>query len=199
MDFENPPADPVAALRRWLDEAAAESGLPNPTAMSLATVGPDGKPASRMMLLKGLDERGVEFYTNRTSRKAQELRENHAAALLIHWDPLMRQVRIEGRVSLVSDEESDAYFATRERGSQLGAWASRQSHPIESRAALDAAFAEMEQRFQGQDVPRPPFWGGYRVSLERIEFWQGHAFRLHDRVVYTSDGRGGWTTQRLCP
>jgi pyridoxamine 5'-phosphate oxidase len=199
MDFDSPPSDPVSLLRQWLDDAA-QIGLPNPNAMTLATVDGRGLPAARTVLLKGLDERGAVFYTNRHSRKGRELAANPRASLLFHWDVLCRQVRIEGDVTPTSDEESDAYFATRPRDSQIGAWASRQSEPVASRKELDAAVAEYVKSFEGQPVPRPPHWGGYRVSLNLIEFWQGHVFRLHDRIEYTPDGKGGpWRSQRLFP
>lgn len=198
MDFENPPHDPVKQCKEWLAEAS-ELALHNPDAMTLATVDENGHPAARVVLLKGIDKRGAIFHTNRLSAKGLELAANPRASLLFYWDQLLRQIRIDGDVSLLSDEESDAYFATRLRGSQIGAWASRQSQPIENRAALDAAVREVKDRFKGAEIPRPPFWGGYRVSLQRIEFWQGLGFRLHDRVVYTSDDSNGWTVQRLCP
>lgn len=198
MDFDHPPADPIAQIERWIAEAAA-GGLRNPNAMALSTVGADGRISSRTVLLKGLDERGAVFYTSRSSRKGRALEANPRAALLLHFDALERQISIEGRVTRASDEESDSYFATRPRGSQLGAWASDQSEPVASRSALDARLAAMEERFRGRDVPRPPHWGGYRVSLDRIEFWQGRQDRLHDRVAYTPTRGGGWTTQRLCP
>lgn len=200
MDFDHPPADPIALLQQWIQDAS-ELGLPNPNAASLATVDPDGKPSVRTVLVKGLDARGAVFYSNRNSRKGRALAANPRAALLLFWDPLGRQARIEGDVTPVSDAESDAYFATRPRVSQIGAWASQQSQPVASRAALDAAVAEFEKKFAKRDVPRPPHWGGYRVSLNLIEFWQGHVFRLHDRVIYLPDATspGGWLTQRLYP
>ncbi|UCD76479.1 MAG: pyridoxamine 5'-phosphate oxidase [Phycisphaerales bacterium] len=198
MDLDNPPADPIALLRAWLD-LAEEAELPNPTSMTLATVEPQGGLSARVVLLKALDERGIVFYTNRNSRKGLALAADPQCVLVFHWDVLTRQVVVEGKASLVSDEESDAYFATRPRASQLGAWASDQSQPVEDRAALDAAYAEVEKRFDGRDVPRPPHWGGYRVSLDRMEFWLGRPFRLHDRVLYVSDGSGGWSIQRLFP
>jgi pyridoxamine 5'-phosphate oxidase len=198
MDDTSLPNKPVQWLREWLTEAE-HIDLPNPGAMALCTVDPDGRPSARMVLLKGLDERGAVFYTNRRSRKGRALAANARAALVFHWDLLLRQVVIEGRVEPVSDAESDAYFATRPRASRLSAWASRQSEPVDSRAALDAAADESDGRFEGREVPRPPHWGGYRVSLDRIEFWEGRPFRLHDRVEYTPDGRGGWRKQRLFP
>ena len=198
MDFDSPSPEPVALLREWLRDAEG-IGLPNPTAMSLATVDPDGRPSCRIVLLKALDERGVVFYTNRESRKGRAFETHPAAALGLHWDPIHRQVLVEGQVTTVDDAESDAYFASRPRASQVAAWASRQSEPVASRAALDAAFAEMEKRFEGGEVPRPPHWGGYRVSLDSVMFWQARSARLHDRVVYTPDGEGGWRVQRLFP
>jgi pyridoxamine 5'-phosphate oxidase len=198
MHDENLPSDPVRWLREWLTEAE-HIDLPNPGAMTLCTVDPDGRPSARTVLLKGLDERGAVFYTNRLSRKGRALAAHSQAALVFHWDLLLRQVVIEGQVTAVSEEESDAYFATRPRASRLSAWASRQSEPVASRAALDAAAEEMDRRFEGQEVPRPPHWGGYRVSLGRIEFWEGRPFRMHDRIVYSPGGRGGWHRQRLFP
>ncbi|MHC5024856.1 MAG: pyridoxamine 5'-phosphate oxidase [Planctomycetota bacterium] len=199
MDFDHPPADPVPQLHDWLDEAARSTGLPNPNAMALATVDANGIVSTRMVLLKSLDQHGAVFYTNRSSRKGHAIDAHPHVSLLLHWDVLNRQVRIEGRAVPVPDDESDAYFASRPRASQIGAWASDQSQPVDTRAELDSRMAAMEQRFEGQDVPRPPHWGGYRVRLDRLEFWQGHPFRLHDRVIYEPDDRGGWRTQRLCP
>ena len=198
MDLDNPPADPIAMLRAWLS-LAEEAELPNPTSMTLATIDPDGRPSARVVLLKHLDDRGIVFHTNRNSRKGRALTANPRAVLVFHWDVLTRQVIVEGRVELASDEESDAYFATRPRASQLGAWASAQSEPVSDRLGLDAAYAEVEKRFEGGDVPRPPHWGGYRLSLDRMEFWLGRPFRLHDRVLYLPDGAGGWSVQRLFP
>ncbi len=198
MDFDHPPADPIAEFNRWLEQAK-QLALLNPDAMTLATVDPDGRPSARIVLLKDLDEQGAVFYTNRISRKGRALESNPRAALLFHWDTLQRQVCVEGRVSVVEDAQCDVYFATRPRSAQIGAWASPQSQPIESRAALLARVAQIERRYEGRDVPRPPYWGGYRVSLDCIEFWQGRPDRLHDRVAYTRDDQGGWTTQRLCP
>jgi len=199
FDFDAPPGEPLTPLQRWLDEARQQTDLPNPNAMTLATVDADGRPRARIVLLKGFDDQGVVFFTNYTSAKARELHRHPVASLLVHWDPLNRQVRIDGRVSKVSDAESDEYFAMRPRRSQIGAWASDQSSPLASRAELDNRFAEFEARFEGRDVPRPPHWGGYRVSLDAVEFWQGRESRLHDRVLYTPNGVGGWRTQRLYP
>ncbi len=198
MDFDNPPTDPVAQLKAWLDEAGL-IGLRNPDAMTLATVDPDGRPSARAVLLKDLDAAGAVFYTNSGSRKGRDLGGNPHAALLFYWDKQARQASIEGRVSLVADTEADTYFASRPRGAQIGAWASNQSEPITDRAMLQGRVAQMSERYDGREVPRPPQWVGYRVSLERIEFWQGQPDRLHDRVVYTRGPGGGWTTQRLSP
>jgi pyridoxamine 5'-phosphate oxidase len=198
MDFDHPPADPIAQFNAWMEDAS-RTGLPNPNAMTLATIDPDGRPSARIVLLKSIDARGAVFFTNYESRKGAALAAHPRAALLLHWDSLNRQVRIEGSVTMTSVAESDAYFATRPRESQLGAWASDQSRPAPDRAELDRRFREAEQRFAGRDVPRPPHWGGYRVSLDAIEFWQGHPARLHDRIVYSPDGRGGWTARRLFP
>lgn len=189
--------DPHTLFETWFAEAKASE--PNdPNAMALATVGADGMPSVRMVLLKGHDARGFVFYTNRESRKAGELGSDPKAALLFHWKSLRRQVRIEGPVSLATDAESDAYFASRGRDSQLGAWASDQSRPLDARATFEARFAEVQARFDGQDVPRPPHWGGYRVTPERIEFWQDRAHRLHERRLFTRDG-DAWTEGLLFP
>lgn len=198
FNFEHPPKSPVDMVRAWFAHAAEHSGLPNPNAMVLATSSPAGKPSARVVLEKGFDERGVVFFTNRQSQKGRTLTENPTAAVVFHWDPLERQLRIEGRVTEVDEEESDAYFNSRPRGSRLGAWASQQSRPMEHRRELDQRQAELERTYEGRDVPRPPHWGGYRISLDRIEFWEGQPSRLHDRLVYVADG-GDWTVQRLQP
>ena len=198
MDFTNPPRDPVAACERWFQDAREQTDLPNPNAMTVATVAADGRPSARTVLLKAFDARGAVFYTNSESRKGVELAGHPVASLLFHWDILERQIRIEGGVTQVDAAESDAYFASRRRESQLGAWASKQSRPFAARAEFDQAYAEVEARFEGRDVQRPPHWYGYRVALERIEFWQGRDARLHDRLVYTATS-DGWTTALLYP
>ena len=199
LDFDHPPADPLPVINEWLQDAVRQAAMRNPNAMALATAGRDGAPSVRTVLLKGIDRHGAVFFTNRNSRKGRALEDNQRAALVFYWDALDRQINIEGRVTRASDEESDAYFASRPRAAQVGAWASRQSEPVGGRAELDASAAEVERRFQGRPVTRPPHWGGYRVSLDRVEFWQGHPDRLHDRVVYSRDDRGRWKAQRLCP
>ena len=198
LDFDNPPAEPLPMLQAWLDHAVSSSGLPNPNAMTLATVGENGQPSARIVLLKGFDERGAVFFTNRQSMKGRELAANPHAALVFHWDPLERQIRITGRVEVLSSEEDDAYFASRGRGSRIGAWASQQSAELSSRSELEERVREFETRFADGEVPRPPHWGGFRVSLDRIEFWQGLPSRLHDRVVYIANDEG-WTTRRMQP
>ncbi|MFW6051583.1 MAG: pyridoxamine 5'-phosphate oxidase [Myxococcota bacterium] len=169
------------------------------TAFALATADAQGRPSVRYLLLKGVDDRGFTFFTNFDSRKAHELEANPFAALCFHWPSVEEQVRIEGPVDRVSEEEADAYFESRPRESRIGAWASMQSAPVGSREALEARFRETEERFVGQRVPRPPHWGGYRVIPRRIEFWFGRAHRLHDRLVYTAARDGGWTCERLYP
>ncbi|WP_394663503.1 pyridoxamine 5'-phosphate oxidase [uncultured Sphingomonas sp.] len=190
--------DPHALFRAWFAEARA-SEINDSNAMALATVDSTGQPSVRMVLLKGHDECGFVFYTNRESRKAQELGEGSKAALLFHWKSLRRQIRIEGPVSRVDDAESDAYFASRGRDSQLGAWASEQSRPLDARETFEARFEAMRARFEGGDVPRPPHWGGYRVTPQRIEFWLDREHRLHERRVFTRTAEGGWDEGLLFP
>ncbi len=189
--------EPVEQFRRWFDEALA-AGLHEPNAMIVATASPDGLPSARVVLLKGFDRRGFVFYTNYEGRKGRELEENPRAALLFYWGELERQVRIEGIASRVSGEESDAYYAGRPRGSRLGALASEQSRVVESREVLEGRIRNLEAEYEGRDVPRPAFWGGYRVEPEAMEFWQGRENRLHDRLVYRR-GEMGWKMERLQP
>ena len=191
--------DPFQQFGEWFREA--EAAVPvDPNAMVLSTVGREGRPSSRVVLLKGFDAEGFVFYGNLESRKFRELRANPWAALNFHWKPLERQVRIEGRVKQVTDQEADAYFATRPRGSQIGAWASRQSEPLASRAVLEAAVEEVEARYAGRDVPRPLHWSGYRLDPDRIEFWKAGEFRLHNREVFRRPSRNApWTVEHLYP
>jgi pyridoxamine 5'-phosphate oxidase len=189
--------EPFALFEAWFKDAVAHE--PNDAnAFALATVD-GGLPNVRMVLLKGLDERGAVFYTNYESRKGRELAANPRGALVVYWDPLGRQVRIEGAVVPVAPAESDAYFRGRPRGSQIGAWASAQSRPIQARADLEARVAGLERRFEGEEVPRPPHWGGYRLEPASFEFWQHREDRLHDRLLYLPAAAGGWTVERLSP
>lgn len=189
--------DPFQLFDTWFAEARASE--PNDSnAVALATVDGAGQPSVRMVLLKGHGPDGFVFYTNRESRKANELGVGSKAALLFHWKSLRRQIRIEGMVSQVSNAESDAYFASRSRDSQLGAWASDQSRPLDARATFEARYAEVRARFEGGEVPRPPHWGGYRVAPHRIEFWQDRAHRLHERRLFVRDGTG-WREGLLYP
>jgi pyridoxamine 5'-phosphate oxidase len=191
---------PMEQFRRWFDDAEAEDIL-MPNAIALATADAEGRPSVRHVLLRGFDEQGFVFYTNRHSRKALELAANPHASIVVHWKELDRQVSASGGVALTSDEESDAYFATRPRDAQIGAWASAQSQVLGSRRELDDAVAEADRRFEGIDVPRPAHWGGYRLRAHVVEFWQGRAFRLHDRLRYIrdADDPSGWRIERLAP
>ena len=190
--------DPIALFAAWFD-AAEESGVLLPEAISLATADATGAPSVRMVLLKGLDERGFVFFTNYGSRKAAELDANPRAALCAHWAVHQRQIRVTGGVERVSAEESAAYFESRPRGSRLGAWASRQSEELPDRVELEDRLRDVTTRFADGPIPCPDFWGGYRLVPEVIEFWQGRADRLHDRLVFSRDESGGWSTRRLYP
>ena len=202
LDTPDLEPDPIGMFRRWLDDTVA-SGLHEPNAMVVSTVSADGRPSSRMVLLKGLDTRGFVFYTNYESRKGEEIDANPHVSLLFPWQDLQRQVRVEGTASRVSREESEAYFAERPRESQLGAWASPQSRVVASRNALDERYGGVLAQFVDvDDVPLPPQWGGFRVEPEVLEFWQGRKGRMHDRLVYrraADDPSAPWTVDRLAP
>jgi pyridoxamine 5'-phosphate oxidase len=200
MNAPDPYAQALATFAALFDEAAA-AGEPDRTAMTLATATPDARPSARVVLLKAFDPRGFVFYTHLDGRKGRELQANPQAALLFHW-PRVRdgvQVRVEGTVEVVADAEADAYFASRPRGSQLGAWASKQSETLESRAQFDERLAQADAEFEGRPVPRPPRWGGLRVMPERIEFWYGAQYRLHERHLFERDGAGTWQVRMLFP
>jgi pyridoxamine 5'-phosphate oxidase len=196
MIDEIPDLEPLAPFRRWLDEAW--KGEPNAHAMTLATTAPDGRPSARVVLLKGLDERGFVFYTNLESRKSTELFVNSYAALCFLWKSMNRQVRVEGPVERVTDDEADAYFASRPRDSQIGAWASDQSRPLDSRAELERRVEQFSRRFAEGRIPRPANWSGFRVVPRHVEFWQERPFRLHDRLLFVREGEG-WRRERLFP
>ena len=189
--------EPLVMVRRWLDDAR-EAGVREPTAMVLSTASAQGLPSSRTVLCKGIDT-GFVFFSNYSSRKGEELAARPGCALLFPWYSLQRQVRIEGRAERLSEDASAAYFASRPRSSQVGAWASPQSRVVEDRADLDRRYAEAEARFGDGDVPLPPFWGGYRVVPEVVELWQGRSHRMHDRLRYTSSPTDGWVVERLAP
>jgi len=192
-----PGDDPISLFESWF-ESARKSGLFLPEAMTLSTATSDGKPSSRMVLLKSVEKAGFTFYTNYDSRKASDLDSNPHAALLFHWPILQRQVRIEGRIERISREESGEYFHSRSKGSQIGAWASKQSSELDQRKTLENQVREFEAKFAGEEIPLPDNWGGYRVIPERIEFWQGRPFRLHDRLVFERKA-SEWSTHRLYP
>ena len=197
LDAADVSPDPLAQFRRWFD-AALGANVPEPNAMHLSTVSADGRPDGRIVLLKDVSDDGFVFYTNYTSRKGRELIDNPFAALTFFYAELERQIRVEGRVEQVSTSESDAYFNSRPRGSQIGAWVSQQSSVIENRDVLEEYQAKVEARFADQPVPRPPHWGGFRVVPDTVEFWQGRPSRLHDRIRYRKDGHD-WVIERLSP
>ncbi len=191
-------ADPLDLFRRWLEDAR-QGGLALPNAMNLATVDAEGRPRARMVLFKGLEDGGFAFYTNYRSDKARELTERPEAALTFWWEPPGRQVRVEGAVRRLDAETSDAYFQSRPRGSQIGAHASRQSEKVADRHQLERAYREIERRFEGQNIPRPEFWGGYALIPSLLEFWQNAPGRMHDRIRYRRVSGEGWTQDRLSP
>jgi pyridoxamine 5'-phosphate oxidase len=197
-DTEQTETDPFAWFNRWMAEAEATEPT-DANAMTVVTVGAGGKPSARTILLKGVDPRGFVFYTNTHSRKGGELRDNTLIALLFHWKILARQIRIEGKVETVTDAEADAYYATRPRVSRLGAWASDQSRPLSERAELERRLRYFEEKYPGEDIPRPPHWHGYRVLPDRFEFWQNMPYRLHDRTIFERASDGGWTRGKLFP
>lgn len=192
--------DPIRLLERWIHDAAA-AGVSEPGAMTIATIDPDGRPSARIVLLRQLEQRGLIFYTNMSSRKGKALEANPRAALVFYWPECQRQVRVEGAVDRIDDDRSDAYFASRPRKSQIGAWASEQSASIENREALERTVQEIESRFESAvSIPRPPQWGGYRLVPDQIEFWQGRRSRLHDRFLYhRQSADGAWEVARLSP
>jgi pyridoxamine 5'-phosphate oxidase len=198
LDESSVARDPFAQFRAWLETALGDARIVEPNAMTLATLGLDGRPSARMVLLRNCDERGLTFFTNYESRKGRELQAKPLATLVFWWGALQRQIRVDGAVELVDAADSEAYFAQRPRGHQLGAWASRQSSVVPSRAFLEARVSEQTERFANRPVERPPFWGGFRVVPDAFEFWQGRQDRVHDRISYVREERG-WRIERLSP
>jgi pyridoxamine 5'-phosphate oxidase len=198
LDIVDLNSDPFAQFREWF-QAAHDAGIPDANAMILATSTADGIPSARTVLLKGIDDTGLVFFTNYESLKARELAENPHAASVFYWQPLGRQIRVAGQVERVTQDESFEYFSTRHRGSRIGAWASRQSEPLESRQVLLDRVRELDERYAGDDIPLPPHWGGYRILPDLFEFWESRESRLHDRFRYTRDDNGTWSIQRLQP
>jgi pyridoxamine 5'-phosphate oxidase len=190
--------DPIAELQKWIDHAAA-GGVPEPTAMTVATASLDGRPSARIVLCRGVGPEGLDFYTNYESRKSLEAEHNPHAALVFYWPQVQRQVRVEGTLHRLTEAESDAYFGSRPRGSQLGAWASDQSQVIEDRNVLESRLARLDEEYRDRPIPRPPHWGGFRVAPSVFEFWQGRRNRLHDRLRYRRTNPGGWKIERIAP
>lgn len=198
MDITDLIPDPLIQLRRWLEEAEQQTSMKNYNAMNIATVDDEGNPDARYVLCKEVDNRGIIFYTNMHSAKGEQLRNNPYIAATFYWDELGRQVRVRGVVEQLTDEKADSYFATRARGSQIGAWASKQSQILENRDLLSSRYQQFEEKFDGQAVPRPDWWSGFRIIPFRFEFWKSRENRLHDRIVYESKN-GTWKTKRLFP
>ena len=198
LDESSVDPDPIRQFRAWFDQAT-EAGLPEPYAATVATATPGGRPSARIVLVRGFDERGFVIYTNYQGRKGREIEANPFASLVFFWQPMERQVRVEGPVIRATEAESDEYFQGRPTGSKLGAWVSNQSEVVAGREVLEADMEAVKARFPDDQIPRPPHWGGYRVVPETIEFWQGRRSRLHDRLVYRKSAEGGWTIERLAP